>query len=76
VHPHLLLVCSPVTKPLNSSPACGFHVVVNVSTDRVRETCGPAGPEKLQPVVPRMRWPRDNGQAVPFVIIHGIQCAS
>jgi hypothetical protein len=72
VHPYLFLVWSPVTEPFDGGPARGLHVVVNVSTDRVREACRRASPEKFEPVVSRMRWPRCDGQAARFVIIHGI----
>jgi len=62
-HPFLVWVCSPVAIILNSSPACGFHVVINVSTSPVCEACGHASPDKLKPVILRVRWPLCNGQA-------------
>ena len=64
MHPLPLLVWVwPITKLLNGSPPCGFHVTVNVITKPTCEASGCASLNKLKPVAMRMRRPRCYGQA-------------
>jgi hypothetical protein len=59
----LVWVSSLVTELLNSSPTGGFHVAINVSTNRICEAYSRAGSNKLKPAVLRMRWPLCYGHA-------------
>jgi hypothetical protein len=78
----LVRVWLVVAEPLDGGPAGALHVVIDVSTSRVREACGHASHasfKDLKPVILRVRCPWCNEQAsrlVSLCIVHVTQCAS
>ena len=79
VLPLLVWVWVTDTILLDRSVACGLHIAVQVSTNRIGQACSHARADKLNPAIVRMRWPRCHGQAswlIRLNIVHAIQCAS